>query len=448
MKILLIEDNVSLATLTKMQLEEEGYPVQMVHDGLEGLQMMAADPADIVITDIRLPSLSGHEILGQLQQSHPDVPVIVITAHGSIPDAVGAIKSGAYDYITKPFDSDAFLRLIAKAARYRRLQQENQQLKRYVKNSITPNIIGDSAPLKALMEMVKTVAPTDAAVLITGESGTGKELIARQIHCDSNRADKQMITVNCAAIPDHLFESELFGHKKGAFTGADKDYNGKIAEADGGTLFLDEIGDLPQTVQAKILRFLQEGEIQPVGSAQPVKMNTRILTATNTDLKQQIEDGTFREDLFYRLNVFPINVPPLRARTEDIPLLVDAFIQKYGSRHTTIATSALKQLTQYRWPGNIRELENTVYRLCILAKDTEISTVNLPSDICTEGTQCLNMELPENELNLEQLEKTIITKALEKFEGNQSQTAKYLCVPRHVLIYRLEKYGLKPPAES
>ncbi|MGA1847146.1 sigma-54-dependent transcriptional regulator [Deferribacter abyssi] len=443
MKILLIEDNMSLATLMKMMLEDAGFEVVHKADGLDGVKVFEKEEFDLVITDIRLPGVDGYTILEKVKSKNADIPIIIITAYGNIPDAVKAIKSGAYDYITKPFDNEEFLITVEKAANYKRLKDENVKLKEFLKSSFNTEIIGRSSAIKQVLDLVKTVAPTNAPVLIMGESGTGKELIAKRIHLFSNRADKPFVAINCAAIPENLFESELFGHKKGAFTGAHKDKKGRITEANNGTIFLDEIGEMPLNVQAKLLRFLQEGEIEPVGETKTVKVNVRVVAATNKDLKSLVDKGSFREDLYYRLNVFPINLPALRERKEDIPELIDYFKVKYGFKNIKITDEALKKLRNYEWPGNIRELENLIYRLCIMAQDGVITEDLLPSEISENIIKCFDLNLPEDKLDLHELEKSIIMKVLDKFKGNKSKAADYLCVPRHVLLYRLEKFNIQ-----
>lgn len=441
MSVLIIEDNVSLATLVSMFLTGEGVANEVVNNGFEGMAKLAESSYDVLVTDIRLPKISGMEIFEKSKQLYPDMPVIIMTAFGNIPDAVAAIRNGAYDYITKPFENEDLLNAIKKAIEVSSIRRENSRLKQYMKESNMPRMAGSSPAFKAMLKLAETVAPTDAPVLVLGESGTGKELAARYVHAKSARSDKQFIAVNCAAIPEQLFESELFGHKKGAFTGADRDYKGKIAEAEGGTLFLDEIGEMPISVQVKLLRFLQESEIQPVGATLPVKIDTRVVAATNKDLKEMIGNGTFREDLYYRLDVFPVDVPSLEQRREDIGELVELFSKKYGSK-VTFSKEALAKLANARWKGNIRELENTVYRLCILKGQGEVSADDIKADSADIVT-CMNVHLPDEGLDLEEMEKTIITRALAKFGGNKSRTAKYLNIPRHVLLYRLEKYGME-----
>jgi two-component system NtrC family response regulator len=441
MSVLIIEDNVSLATLVSMFLTGEGIENEVVHNGFEGMAKLTDSEYEVLLTDIRLPKISGMEIFEKAKQLYPDMPVIIMTAFGNIPDAVAAIRSGAYDYITKPFENEDLLNAIKKAIEVSSIRKENSRLKQYMKDTNMPRMAGSSPAFQAMLRLAETVAPTDAPVLVQGESGTGKELTARYIHGKSRRADKQFVAVNCAAIPEQLFESELFGHRKGSFTGADRDYKGKIMEAEGGTLFLDEIGEMPLAVQVKLLRFLQESEIQPVGSALPVKVNTRVVAATNKDLQGMSETGAFREDLFYRLNVFPVDVPTLEQRREDIGELAELFSKKYGAK-VTFSKEALAKLANARWKGNIRELENTVYRLCILKGQGEISEDEIKTD-SADLVSCMNMPLPEEGLDLEEMEKTVITRALAKFGGNKSRTAKYLNIPRHVLLYRLEKYNLE-----
>lgn len=442
MSVLIIEDNLSLSKLISMLLTGEGIENETADNGFEGMAKIADNEYDAILTDIRMPKVSGYEIFEKAKALYPDMPVIIMTAFGNIPDAVAAIRNGAYDYITKPFENDDLVNSVKKAIETSRIRRENTRLKEYMKRSNSPHMVGKSPAYLAMLRLAETVAPTDAPVLILGESGTGKELTAKKIHSMSSRADKQFVAVNCAAIPEQLFESELFGHKKGSYTGADRDYKGRIAEADGGTLFLDEIGELPLGIQVKLLRFLQESEIQPVGAPIPVKVNVRVIAATNKDLKEMSEKGEFREDLYYRLNVFPVEVPPLAQRQEDVDDLVALFASKYGSK-VTFSKEALDVMRTRQWRGNIRELENTVYRISILKGSGEVTTADLPQDMNGTVSSCMEMALPEEGLDIEQLEKTIITRALAKFGGNKSKTAKYLSMPRHVLLYRLEKFGLE-----
>jgi two-component system NtrC family response regulator len=442
MKILLVEDNETLATLIKIMLEDEGFTIEHSNRGDKALELIVKKNYDIVITDIKLPGANGNDILDFILKNNLNSIVIIITAYGNIADAVNAIKAGAYDYIPKPFENEVLINTVKKAANFKKIENENMQLKDFVKNTFRPNLIGKSPKFKTVMNLIEKVAETDAPVLLYGESGTGKELFAKQIHYQSNRATKPFVAVNCAAIPENLFESELFGHKKGSFTGADRDKTGKIKNADKGTLFLDEIGEIPLDMQAKLLRFLQEGEIQPVGAGSLEYVNVRVIAATNKNLEILVEKGQFREDLYYRLNIFPITIPPLRERKEDIPELVDFFLKKYGYKHIQVDKDILAKLQNYDWPGNIRELENAVYRMAILAKDGRLTI-----DFLNKGTDnvksCLTLNLPNDSFDILAFEKEIILKSLEKFNGNKSKAAEYLCIPRHVLLYRLEKYEIK-----
>ncbi|MBZ4643375.1 MAG: two component, sigma54 specific, transcriptional regulator, Fis family [Deferribacteraceae bacterium] len=442
MKILLVEDNETLATLIKIMLEDEGFTIEHSNRGDKALELIVKKNYDIVITDIKLPGANGNDILNFILKNNLNSIVIIITAYGNIADAVNAIKAGAYDYIPKPFENEVLINTVKKAANFKKIENENMQLKDFVKNTFRPNLIGKSPKFKTVMNLIEKVAETDAPVLLYGESGTGKELFAKQIHYQSNRATKPFVAVNCAAIPENLFESELFGHKKGSFTGADRDKTGKIKNADKGTLFLDEIGEIPLDMQAKLLRFLQEGEIQPVGAGSLEYVNVRVIAATNKNLEILVEKGQFREDLYYRLNIFPITIPPLRERKEDIPELVDFFLKKYGYKHIQVDKDILAKLQNYDWPGNIRELENAVYRMAILAKDGRLTI-----DFLNKGTDnvksCLTLNLPNDSFDILAFEKEIILKSLEKFNGNKSKAAEYLCIPRHVLLYRLEKYEIK-----
>lgn len=443
MKILLIEDNLSLAKIIKMMLESETYSVDYESDGLNGYKLFEKHrDYDLVITDLRLPGLSGIDILNGVVNIDKNVPVIIITAYGNISEAVDAIKKGAYDYVTKPFENDEFLLKVKRALEERQLKKENLALKNYIKNTVNAEIIGKSAKIKELIENIQIVAPTNAPVLIFGESGVGKELVAKQIHILSDRADKPFISINCAAIPDNLFESELFGYKKAAFTGAEKDKKGRIEEADKGTLFLDEVSELPLGVQAKLLRFLQQGEIMPLGTTTPTTVDVRVVAATNRNLVEMMKENKFREDLYFRLNVFPVFVPPLRERKEDIPLLVKHFMTKYSYKNTTIEDGVMEKLINYNWSGNIRELENMVYRLCIVSKGDKIKLEHLPIEL-RNNMVSEEFNLPEGSFNLEEFEKEVVQKAIDKFNGNKTKAAKYLAMPRHILIYRLEKWGIK-----
>ncbi len=444
MKVLLIDDDISLSKVLAYQLEKNAYRVSTANDGKSGLQLFADQRFDIVISDIRMPDISGIEVLQQVRRQDKQVVVIMITAHGSVENAIEACRIGADDYITKPFGQEQLLFVIEKALRLRKLQSENLNLREQLVDRYQfENMISTSSVMQEILRNSTRVAQSDATVLILGESGTGKELIARGIHFSSPRKEKPFITVNCPSIPGNLLESELFGHVKGAFTGAIKDRKGKFELADGGTIFLDEIGDLPGELQAKLLRVLQELTFEPVGSDKTIKVDVRILAATNRNLEQKVKEGSFREDLYYRLSVVPIELPPLRKRRDEIPYLVDHFLMRHGKgRKWNIAPEVMTALQEYDWPGNVRELENVVERMLALAADEKIGMEDLPSYLLLkkEGSKSDSLfNLPEEGLALEDMERQLIEATLEKCDGNQSKAAKMLKIPRHVLLYRMKK---------
>lgn len=443
-KVLLVEDNESLAKIIIRILDNEG--IQVVHftDLGGAIYFINTEDFDLLITDLRLPDGDGYKLFEKIKEDGKNIPVIVITAHGNISDAVGAVKKGVFDYITKPFDNEEFVITVKNALSFSSIKRENENLKDINRENTKIGIIGKSKSIKEMVEKIELVAPTDAPVLIMGESGVGKELVAKYIHQKSLRKDKTFVSLNCSAIPENLFESEFFGHKKGAFTGADNEKKGKLEVAHNGTIFLDEIGDVPYSVQPKLLRFLQEGEIEKVGDIRAMKISARVIAATNRDLKKMIEDGSFRLDLYYRLNIFPILVPPLRQRKDDIPALIDSFVKKFR-KNLLINEEIMEYFYNYDWPGNVRELENLIYRLSIICKDGIVNKYHLPPEIYSsrEIKSCIIGMLPDNELDLEELEKTIFEKTLEKFNGNKSKAAKYLKIPRHILVYRLGKFGIE-----
>ncbi len=446
MKILLIDDDVNLCKVLSYQLKKQGYEVTTAFSGQEGLARFKENNFDIVLSDIQMPDLSGLEVLKEIRRLNPETIIIMITAYGSVDGALEAVHSGADDYITKPFGQEQLLFVIEKAVRLRQLQQENKQLRREVEGKYRfDNMVTNSSKMEEVLQMAGQVAESDATVLILGESGTGKELLARAIHYNSPRKDKPFITVNCPSIPDNLMESELFGHVKGAFTGAVKDRKGKFELANGGTIFLDEIGDLREDVQAKLLRVLQEHEIERLGEGRPIKVDVRVIAATNKNLEALIEQGKFREDLYYRLSVIPITIPPLRERKEDIPYLVDFFLRRYGKeREFEIDPQFLDILTRYDWPGNVRELENVIERAVVLTPGGKLTPASLPAHLQSFVSKktSSSSESQEGQLTLEELERRAILQALEKSGGNKSQAAKLLNIPRHVLLYRLKKFNL------
>ncbi len=447
--ILLVEDDASLRRVTEFQLVEAGYQVATAEDAEAALAFLRQERPDLVLTDVRMPGMSGEELLKIIVQEYPGVMVVVMTAFATVERAVTAMRMGAHDYLTKPFSRDALLLAVRRAMEFRGLKRENLRLREELSRRVSDDLVGQSEPVRRLREMIARVATTNAAVLLLGESGTGKELVARAIHRAGIREKKPFITVNCAAIPEQLLESELFGHVRGAFTGATRDRDGKFLQADGGTLFLDEIGEMPLALQPKLLRALQEMEIEPVGG-RPRKVDVRIIAATNRDLEAMVGDGDFREDLFYRLAVIPLQVPSLRDRRDDIPLLVRHFLGRQGADKVRIRPDAMDLLIRYDWPGNVRELQNCIERMLVLAGSDEIGPDDLPPAVRGGGDASGHgvLNLPPEGYSLEQLEREAVEQALARCGGNQSQAARFLRIPRHTLIYRMEKYGIGRPGKG
>ena len=450
-RILVVDDERSMREMLSILLEREGYEAVEAKNGQEALQLFETSLFDLVISDINMPGINGIELLSCIKTLAPEVPVLMITAFATAEQAVDAIKLGAFHYFTKPFNNDEIRALVRNALEKRDLKQENILLKQdaQAKDGFC-GIIGKSPRMRELFSLIQKVAGSLSSVLIMGESGTGKELAARAIHSSSARRSKPFVAVNCGAIPETLIESELFGHKKGAFTGAVADRPGLFEQADGGTLFLDEIGELPLLLQTKLLRVLQEREFRRVGDSVIRKTDVRVLTASNRDLHEQVAAGSFREDLYYRINVVQIIMPPLRDRIEDIPLLVEHFFQKYcdqGHSGETITTGALKLLMNYPFPGNIRELENVVERSLILDR-TIISESSLPEQVRSARTICLGNEvtIPDEGMQLEplleDLEKRYLLKALDKSGGAKKKAADLLGMSFRSFRYRLAKFGL------
>ena len=439
-KVLLIDDDASLRKVMSFCLSEAGYNVVAAESGEEGLRLFTAESPDMVLTDIQLGGISGLEVVSKVHTQSPTTPVVVISAFGTVENAVEAMKLGACDFVPKPFSKDHLQLVVAKALRLRHLQEENQRLRRRFSDQFVTN----SDQMQAIMSVVHRVAPSEATVLIQGESGTGKELVARAVHDWSDRREGPFIPVNCAAIPGELLESELFGHCKGSFTGAVRDRKGKFEQSDGGTLFLDEVGELPLELQPKLLRALQERIIEPVGG-HPRPVNVRIVAATNRDLEEAVTEGAFREDLYYRLAVIPLAIPPLRQRREDISLLVAHFLKKNDpDRPLTVSAAAMERLQSYAWPGNVRELQNAVERMCLLCRGEQIEEQDLPSKIRLKQRLAKGiLTLPPEGYSLEELEKEAILEALLRNDWNQTRAAAFLQIPRHVLAYRLEKFGIK-----
>ncbi|MEW6734397.1 MAG: sigma-54 dependent transcriptional regulator [Acidobacteriota bacterium] len=448
-RILLVEDEQSFRQVMLFKLREAGYQVEVAENGLQGYQQFTENLSDLVITDLAMPEMNGLELTRRIKAISPETAVIVITAYGDIPTAVAAIKMGAEDYLTKPLDWDEFKLSIERALKIKDLVCENKELRAFIGERFQlDNVIGTSKRMRELYDVVERVARTDVTVLLLGESGTGKELVAKGIHHNSVRRDRSFITINCGAIPGQLLESELFGHRKGAFTGAIYDKRGLFEEAHGGTVFLDEIGELPLNLQVKLLRVLQEGEFLRIGDNTARHVDVRVVAATNRNLAKMIEDGSFREDLYFRLNIVPIKLPPLRERKEDIPLLTNYFIEdaakRYNRPKVQLTSEVYSYFHQYPWPGNVRELQNTIERLVVLARNEIISGDDLPQEIkqIRSSAGSIAIVLPEDGIDLEEIEKEIIRQALEKHMGNQTRTAKYLNITRNTLIYRMQKFNL------
>ncbi len=444
--VLVIDDDDSLRRVIEYTLDEAGFKVLTASDGIEGLQLFKEELPSVVLTDIQMPGISGYDVLQSIRSSHPEVRVIIVTAFGTVEQAVDAMKNGAFDYLTKPFSRDELTLVVKRAFTFLELKEENVRLKQELSVKVDfDHLVGISDAMQTVFERVRRVAPSDAAVLIGGESGTGKELIARAIHYGSSRRDGPFVPVNCAAIPAELLESELFGHVKGAFTGAVRDRKGKFEQANGGTLFLDEIGDLSPHLQPKLLRVLQEMEIEPVGADQIRKIDVRIVSASNRNLEEEIKTGDFREDLYYRLSVIPVNLPPLRERKQDIPVLVQHFLDlhSHGER-LEMSREAMAKMMTYLWPGNVRELQNVVEQVIILRRGKTIEVQDLPQKVTetvvSRKSQVLN--LPEGGFSLVELEKEAVLQALQRCNWNQTRAAAFLQVPRHTLVYRMEKYAI------
>jgi DNA-binding NtrC family response regulator len=446
-RVLIADDEANMRWVLERALSKAGYDVETAEDGQLALDRALAERPDLVLVDLKMPKMDGLSVLRTLKEHYPDLLIVMMTAHGSTATAVEAMKAGAHDYLMKPFDIEELLITVAKAFEVESLREQVDYLKGEVQR-VGWQLVGNSDAMKAVKHLVERVALTPATVLIQGESGTGKELVAHAIHTLSPRVNGPLIRVNCAALTETLLESELFGHEKGAFTGAHARKTGRFELADGGTLFLDEIGELSFNVQAKLLRVLQERTLERVGGEKTIKVDVRIITATNRDLLKEAQEGRFREDLYYRLNVFPISVPPLRERREDIPYLADHFLKKlrtYG-QSKTLGPGVLTQLMAYDWPGNVRELENVVERMVIISQGALIGmdSLRLFDTSSKPAKNPGSFILPPEGVSLEEIEKSFLLQAMEQTGGNQSQAAKRLGLSRHAFLYRLEKYGIDP----
>ena len=445
-KVLLIDDDASLRRVTEYSLHSAGFQVLSAGDGKQGLASFQADHPQVVITDIQMPGMSGYEVLQQIKAARPETVVIVITAYSSVEKAVEAMKQGAYDYLAKPFSRDELVMVVEKAFNLLGLQEENQRLRDQLEHHVDfSHMVGSSDAMQKVFDLVRRVAPTEAGVLITGESGTGKELIAKAIHQGGGRSKEPFVAINCAAIPANLLESELFGHVRGAFTDAVRDRVGKFEQADGGTLFLDEVGEMPLELQPKLLRVLQEMEVEPIGG-KVRSVDVRIIAATNQDVELAIEEGRFREDLYYRLAIIPVELPPLRERLDDIPLLIEYFLKRFSTEAPlSVSPAAFECLKAYSWPGNVRELQNAIERLVVLSHGDMVESEHLPAKFSAGPTAKRSrvVELPPEGYSLEALEREVVVQALERNDWNQTRAADFLQIPRHTLIYRMEKYDIK-----
>jgi len=438
-RLLIVDDELSVRDSLAKWFSEEGYYVAAAESASEALTRVAEQTFDVALVDIKMRGTDGIELQRRLHEIYPDMLVIIMTGYASVETAIAALKNGAYDYVNKPLDPDEIAHLVAKAMSHRQTQQENVRLKENIADLTPPtDIVGQGAAMKHIFEAIETVAPTDATVLITGESGTGKELVARAIHAASNRCDHPMVVIHCGALTETLLESELFGHEKGAFTGAQYRKKGKFEIAEGGTVFLDEIGDISLKTQTDLLRVLQEREIVRVGGNQTIKVDFRIVAATNKDLEKLIEEGKFRPDLYYRLNVFHIELPPLREHREDIPPLVDHFVRKFNremnKKITRITTGAMNMLQQYPWPGNVRELENALERAMVVAQEPDIREQDFTLK-SRNGVSVIGQR------SLDDVEKDHILRVLEDCGGNQTRAAEVLGIDRVTLHHKLKKYG-------
>lgn len=442
-RVLLVEDDANLRRVLSYHLEQKGYAVTPAADGPSALGLLGREPFDLVLTDVRMPGMDGFELLRVIGERNVEIPVVVMTAYGTISDAVEAMRLGAADYLTKPVERESLLLAVQRALRVSDLAKENRRLKQTLRDRHPEEmLLGTSPAIQESLEAIRRVAPTDATVLVTGESGTGKELAARAIHSLSNRARRAFVAINCAALPAELLESELFGHEKGSFTGAIQAKQGKFQQADTGTLFLDEIGDMDLGLQAKILRALQERTVDPVGSRQPVTVDVRLIAATNRDLMERVKLGLFREDLFWRLNVIPLRMPPLRDRREDILLLLRHFYQESWGGELRLEPVAQSLLVAYSWPGNVREIQNFCQRLAVLYPGRPITADLLPAEMREAKPEAGAGEREEAPTGLWAMEREAIVGALREHGGNRSAAARALQVPRHILLYRMKKYGL------
>ncbi len=449
-RILIAEDDDTLRQVMEAVLRKEGYETICASDAEQATEILQRSPLDLIITDLHLPGASGIDLLKKARSIYSETTVIVMTAFGTIQSAVDAMKAGAYDYLTKPVHPYELKALVSRALEHHSLIEEVNRLRICLDQKYGfESIIGSSDRLMRTLDVAARVAPSDVTVLIHGETGTGKELVAKAIHFRSARRDRPFVTVNCGSIPRELLESELFGHMRGAFTGAVSHKKGKAEVADGGTIFLDEIGEMPLELQVRVLRLIQEREIEKIGATSPTKLDVRIVAATHRNLSQMVEAGTFREDLYYRLMVVPIELPPLRERAEDVPALVQHFFAKCRIKHAReelkLPADLICLLAKYSWPGNVRQLENAIERIVLLARGSEVTLQDLPDFVqhrAQPSDDILPSSLPETGVDLGAMEKEVMLRTLLKFGGNQSRAARFLQLSRRTLAYRLEKHGI------
>ncbi len=447
-RVLIVDDEENMRHMLEVLLGKAGYEVESAADGVEALERMAASDFYFILCDIKMPRMDGMTFLKKARETYPEKTYIMMSSYGTIETALEAIKEGAYDYISKPFKKDEVLLTLKKAEERKRLKEENLRLKRKIteieQKYSFGNIIARSEAMAKVFDLVRTVADHKTTVLITGESGTGKELIARAIHDNGSRASRPLVPINCGGIPENLLESELFGYRKGAFTDAIRDKPGRFEEADGGTIFLDEIGELPMSLQVKLLRVLQEEEITPLGGVGAKRIDVRVIAATAKDLSQEVREGRFREDLFYRINVMTIHLPPLRERRGDIPLLVGYFIDQFNKKLKKdiegLSSEAMPLLMEYDWPGNVRELENIIERAVLLAKGRWITPKELAQETLSRPGPVESLSLKKAS---KRLERELIEKALRSTGGNRTQAAKILEISRPMLISKIKEYDLK-----
>ncbi|MBT8398590.1 MAG: sigma-54-dependent Fis family transcriptional regulator [Gemmatimonadetes bacterium] len=448
-KVLLVDDETGIVDSLRILFRGEGYSVVTALGGAEALEVLAKEKPDLVVTDIRMPTVSGLEVLARSREIDPEVPVVLMTAQASLQSAVTAVNEGAYYYLQKPFANDDLLAICRRASEARELRAENRKLKTEIKRQVKRSKsrpIGKSKNFLEVLELAETVAPTGSTILLSGESGTGKEVIAKYVHEISSRSEGPFFSINCGALPENLLESELFGHVKGSFTGAVKDKEGLLVAAEGGTFFLDEIGEMSPALQVKLLRALQEREVIPVGATEPVSVDVRVIAASNRDLEEEIRRGSFRSDLYYRLNVIALHLPPLRDRREDIPLLTKYFLvraaQASESAPTDLSDAAMQSLMIYDWPGNVRELENALERAAVVAGGSEILPEHLPQRVLEAPTPKLVSDRPLPNPAMEVIERAYIEWVLQAEGGNKSRAAEVLGIDPSTLYRKLHRYGL------